>query len=322
MGIIAAQSITSSLTQTVLNQFHSCGANIKTIVKGVPRLFELLNLTQELHPTIMTIGLRDASSHYRRSIEYTTFKSLLSSYTLVPAPVWVNWYQPSHPPTTTGLLIVMNAQRIRTLHVAFELFEILCQYDDVSFVMNPQFEIFMWGCSPDDLEHDVLPRLNQTQVCGLINVQRVIETIDGLLLYTTPHRSLFQRLLTMPAVDPYVSVSNNIWDICRTLGIEAARMYLYRELREIMDPNILTVHLELLINQMSWGGTLQSISRYSVRCDSSAVFTKASFEESMLNFLNAIFHEEDDHLDEVSSTIVTGQRSKVGTGFFGVLFAS
>ena len=54
VGIICAQSITSALTQSILNQFHSCGANNKTITKGLPRLLELLNLTQKLNTCSIT----------------------------------------------------------------------------------------------------------------------------------------------------------------------------------------------------------------------------------------------------------------------------
>jgi len=39
----------------------------------------------------------------------------------------------------------------------------------------------------------------------------------------------------------------------------------------------------------------------------------------MLNFLNAVFLGEEDPLTDVSSNIVVGQRTSVGTGFFHLI---
>jgi hypothetical protein len=59
VGVIAAQSIGSEITQLTLNTFHASGiASASAAVRGVPRLRELLSVTKNMKTPIMTIRLR------------------------------------------------------------------------------------------------------------------------------------------------------------------------------------------------------------------------------------------------------------------------
>ena len=311
VGIIAAQSIASSLTQSVLNQFHSCGSNIKMSTKGVQRLSSLLNLTQKTPSTIYRLSFNSNDQYKRSDFEYKIFKDFVIDYFLTDRPEWVTWYIDNAD--TSGILIKLDYKK---------MYSFKCQLPSLPYshyVTNPFFEIYIWGDSQEELEQVYLPQIFEIYMCGIKYINCMYETRENILAVAVYNQYLFRTILTMPSIDPNKTVSSNPWDIYFQFGIEAARMYLFSECREIMDKKLNPLHIELLVNQITWTGILQSVTRFSLREDNSAIFTKASFEESMLNFLNAAYNEDEDTLVEMSSTIVTGQRTKVGSGFFDLI---
>lgn len=58
VGLIAAQSIGEPATQMTLNTFHQAGASKSNVTRGVPRLEELLSLTDKLKNPSVTIRLK------------------------------------------------------------------------------------------------------------------------------------------------------------------------------------------------------------------------------------------------------------------------
>jgi DNA-directed RNA polymerase II subunit RPB1 len=85
-GIIAAQSIGETTTQMTLNTFHLAGVAAKSgMTRGVPRLKELLTVTQNPKATSLTIFLRpdirknkEEARRLAQELEFTTLKDLVS----------------------------------------------------------------------------------------------------------------------------------------------------------------------------------------------------------------------------------------------------
>ena len=70
----------------------------------------------------------------------------------------------------------------------------------------------------------------------------------------------------------------------------------------------------LLVDRMTHGGGIASITRYTMKKDESGPFGKASFEETMDNFLNAATRGEIEPTQGVSASIICGKKAAVGTG--------
>ena len=73
-------------------------------------------------------------------------------------------------------------------------------------------------------------------------------------------------------------------------------------------------HAMLLVDRMTHGGTIASISRYTLKKDECGPFGKASFEESLENFMAAGAQGDTETTDGVSASIICGKRSAIGTG--------
>ena len=110
---------------------------------------------------------------------------------------------------------------------------------------------------------------------------------------------------------------NNMWEIYNTLGIEAVRKFLINEFNEIITSggiNVDKVHLELLADSMTCTGSITSVSRYGIGRNETGPLTKASFEQSLDNMLIAAYRSEIESIKSVSSSVILGQCSKIGSG--------
>lgn len=123
----------------------------------------------------------------------------------------------------------------------------------------------------------------------------------------------FKSLLELDIVDHTKTLSNNIWDIYELLGIEAVKNYLYVQLMEILD-GIEFCHIKLIVDQMTFGGSISSISRHTVKINESGPLSKATFEESVANILIAASRGLTDFLKDISAQVMTGKRICAGTG--------
>ena len=127
----------------------------------------------------------------------------------------------------------------------------------------------------------------------------------------------FAGLLGVDKFEMARTMSNNMWDIYNCLGIEAARQYLYEELWNLVTSDgafINPCHILLLVDIMTHHGNIVSISRYGMKKEQRGFLARSSFEESVEHFLNAAFFSEKDKLKCVSSSIICGKRSNMGTG--------
>lgn len=123
----------------------------------------------------------------------------------------------------------------------------------------------------------------------------------------------FKKVLAHLDVDFTRTLSNNIWDMYFTLGVEAVRQYMIDEFGKIME-GINICHVMLLVDKMTFNGSIASISRYSMRKEESGPLGKCSFEETLDNILGAGVYGLEETTKGVSASIICGKMAKTGTG--------
>jgi DNA-directed RNA polymerase II subunit RPB1 len=133
--------------------------------------------------------------------------------------------------------------------------------------------------------------------------------------------SNLKEILAIDYIDTARTYSNDIREIYRTLGIEAARQCIYNELAEAFSDTtyINYHHMSLLCDRMCATQKMVSIFRHGINNDDIGPIAKASFEETPEMFLRAARHAELDIMTGVSSNIMCGQEGYYGTGSFQVL---
>src|SRR5439155_24883768 len=117
-------------------------------------------------------------------------------------------------------------------------------------------------------------------------------------------------VLNLPNVDLTNTISNDVWEIYKVYGIEAARSCLIHEINEVLEysgTSITQRHIDLLVDVMTNQGTLVSVDRHGVNKTDSGPLHRASFEETTTQITNASIFNEVDMMTGVSGNIMFGQ---------------
>ena len=130
-----------------------------------------------------------------------------------------------------------------------------------------------------------------------------------------------KEIMSCDMIDADRTYSNDIQEVYRTLGIEAARKCILTELEEAFSDTtyINHHHLSMLCDRICATKKMVSVFRHGINNDDIGPIAKASFEETPEMFLRAARHGELDLMTGVSSNIMCGQDGYFGTGAFQVL---
>lgn len=354
VGITVAHSIGEMNTQLTLNTFHKCGQSEKSVVKGVPRSQELLNVTKHPKTVSSTIYLKKRCMTLQETRQIVghnlvclTLKDLSESIEIILDKEYDEWYNifrivynnNSFEEYKHCLKIKLRknvlfkyridikeiADKIESsyddLHCVFSTDDI-CEIDIFVDVSNIKFtETQVLFVTPENkeeiyLDEVVQPTLEKMVIFGIPGIENIYYIKDD----KTDEWMIeadgcdFRKLLGHPIVDMSRLYSNNVWDVYENLGIEAARELLISENMQIME-GINLCHIKLLIDKMTFNGIPNSISRYTLRKDESGPLSKSSFEESTDILIKAGFAGDTEKVKGISASIICGKKGKIGSGF-------
>jgi DNA-directed RNA polymerase beta' subunit len=359
VGILTAQSIGERQTQQTLNTFHSAGMAIKTVITGVPRFSELLNATKEPKARSSQIFFKrnnDSIQNLRNLIGNTIrefkFKNLITKYKIHKDKEREDWYDmfdliyPDNIGYSSlgGYSISFNMNKELLYEYKISLESIVNRIDSslegVICVFSPDFlgkiDIFV-DTSEIEVAEDmdnfedacryhlrdvVIPSLFQVHICGIQFVENLFLDKKGNEWFGDTEGSNFQEILGLSIVDQSRVLSNDMWEIYHTLGIEAARNFLIDEFTSVISSDGTDVndsHAILLVDLMTFSGNIVAISRYGHKKENCGPMAKASFEESLENFLKAGVFGEKESTNGVSASVMLGKVPRVGTGLCDVL---
>lgn len=159
-------------------------------------------------------------------------------------------------------------------------------------------------------------KLYVTRVQGVRGIEKtVLSEKDGEYVIKTTG-SNFKAVLKLKEIDPNRTITNDIKEVAKVLGIEAGRMAIINELKPILGDTIkLDVrHLILLADAMTFMGEIQGIVRTGINREKASPFARATFEQTIKHLLDASFENQRENLNGVVENIIVGQPVKVGTG--------
>jgi DNA-directed RNA polymerase II subunit RPB1 len=129
-------------------------------------------------------------------------------------------------------------------------------------------------------------------------------------------------LLAMDTIDVSRTMTNDIQEVFKVLGVEAARQAILNELRDVIEFDggyIDYHHMGLLCDRMTCNTSMVAVFRHGINNDDIGPLAKASFEETPEMFFRAARHGELDNMRGLSANVMTGQEGFFGTGAFSVV---
>lgn len=116
--------------------------------------------------------------------------------------------------------------------------------------------------------------------------------------------------------------NNNIMEVARVLGIEAARSTIIQQIEYTMEQHGMTIdsrHTMLLADCMTNKGEVLGITRFGIAKMKDSVLMLASFEKTTDHLFDAALHGRVDDVTGVSECIIMGIPMPTGTGLFKVM---
>ncbi|QLK24780.1 DNA-directed RNA polymerase subunit A'' [Natrinema zhouii] len=315
VGTVSAQSIGEPGTQLTMNTFHYAGVAEIDVTQGLPRLIELVDARKTPDTPMMTIYLEDEYATEREKAHEVVW-NIEATGILALGDVSTNV-------ADMRVQISLNKDTLdERLITAEEVAEIIEDSLDVS--TNQQGTNIEFG--PEEPSYrdllQLVEELREITFKGIEEVSRVVirreelEEGEEFVLYT--EGSAFGDALDIEGVDASRSTCNNIHEINRNLGIEAAREAIIEETNNTLaeqgldDVNVR--HLMLVADMMSNRGEVESIGRHGISGSKESVLARAAFEVTVNHLLNAAIHGEVDDLDGVTENVIVGKPIKLGTG--------
>ena len=313
VGIVAAQSIGEPGTQMTMRTFHYAGVGAIYITLGLPRIIEIVDARKKLSTPTMKVKMvgefaseRNKAEKIAMEIEETHIRDIATVKAAIEdMSVW----------------IVLNAKELKRRYIMSD--EVEQTIKDigtdllVEVVGGGKLRIHV----KDKTYHDLLrleAKVSNTLVKGIDGIKRALVRRDPggeYVLYT--EGSALKKVLKVEGVDSRRTTTNNINEISDVLGIEAARNAIIEEMASTLDEQGLDVdprHITLIADTMTMDGVVKQIGRHGIAGEKASVLSRAAFEVTVDNLLEAAMHGETDALKGVTENVIVGQPIKLGTG--------
>jgi DNA-directed RNA polymerase subunit A" len=310
------------VTHNTMNTFHYAGVAEIDVTQGLPRLIELVDARKEPDTPMMTVHLedeyavdRDRAHEVVWNIEATKILKLGDVSTNV-ADMLVQ--------------VALNEDTLRERWPTVEEPVMVAEEIAETIESNLGVETTQRGLvievGPEQPSYrdllQLVEELREIVFKGIEDISRVVirkeetDHDEEFVLYT--EGSEFGDVLAIEGVDASRTTCNNIHEIHRNLGIEAAREAIIEETMNTLEEqgldDVNTRHLMLVADMMTNEGTIESIGRHGISGSKDSVLARAAFEVTVNHLLDAAIHGEVDELDGVTENVIVGKPIKLGTG--------
>ncbi|RJT04125.1 MULTISPECIES: DNA-directed RNA polymerase subunit A'' [Halococcus] len=315
VGTVSAQSIGEPGTQMTMNTFHYAGVAEIDVTQGLPRLIELVDARKTPDTPMMTVYL-DGEYATDREKAHEVVWNIESTRILALGDVSTN---------VADMLVQvsLNQQTLDERMIsAEEVAEIIEDSLGVDVARNGTTIEF--GPAQPSYRGllQLVEELREIVFKGIEDVSRVVirkeelEEGEEFVLYT--EGSAFGDALDIEGVDASRTTCNNIHEVYRNLGVEAAREIIIEETMNTLEEqglgDVNIRHLMLVADIMTAEGTIESIGRHGISGSKDSVLARAAFEVTVNHLLDAAVHGEVDDLNGVAENVIVGKPIKLGTG--------
>jgi len=308
VGIVSAQSIGEPGTQMTLRTFHYAGVREQNVTLGLPRLIEIVDARRVPSTPIMVIYLNEK---YRKSRESAVKVARKLVYTTLEDLAQAIYQDPLHGEIVVELNKTMMMDREVTIEDLKERVKIpncTVRFDENKVYIKPK---------KIEALKKLLNRISSLYIKGIQGIKRVLVTEEHGEWVIRTDGSNLPKVLEVCGVDTTRTTTNNIHEIAKTLGIEAARNALIHEAKSVLEEQGLDVdirHVMLVADMMTSTGEIQQIGRHGVSGKKASVLARAAFEITVPNIVEAAIRGESDPLKGVTENVIVGQSIPVGTG--------
>ncbi len=308
VGIVAAQSIGEPGTQMTMRTFHYAGV-AEQVPLGLPRLIELVDARRTPKKPMMDIYLtHEFENSEKKAIE---LGEDLEEVDLKKISVIAEDF------TNKSLTVTLDESLIKEKGLTVGEVVKKIKAGTTGTVETDHNKITIKFKLALRSIRRMTNRLRDLHIKGVKDIKRavVIPGKNGRFIRTGGTN--LADVLTRKGVDTTRTYTNDVKEIEKVFGIEAARNAIVREIQEVMDSQNLKVdirHIMLLADAMTMDGSIKSVGRHGLSGQKAGILARAAFEETIKHLIAAAIKADEDKLVGVTENIIIGQMIPVGTG--------
>ncbi len=322
VGTIAAQSVGEPGTQMTMRTFHYAGVVELNVTLGLPRLIEVVDARKKISTPTMDIYFTD---EYKNDEEFIRkMGNKIGKITLNDVIKNFNVNYMDNIITAEIDQDILDERRLELYEVTSEIEKTFKQV-----TINNNLLSFETTFSNDEEKIQqgirelrlLADKIRDLQISGVKGIGKVVIRHEHNEWVIHTEGSNIGAILKIPGVDIVKTTTNDIFEIEKVLGIEAARNAIIHELYTTMEEQGLSVdirHIMLVADMMTSDGVVKSIGRHGISGEKSSVLARAAFEETGKHLLNASIRGETDQLTGIIENVIVGQPIPHGTGSVGI----
>ncbi|HII15738.1 MAG TPA: DNA-directed RNA polymerase subunit A'' [Nanoarchaeota archaeon] len=318
IGIVTAESFGEPGTQMTLRTFHFAGVAEANVTLGLPRLIEIFDARKDISTPIMEIYLKKQPKDEKELeklialIKEIKFSEVLAEITINIAKMIIE--------------VKLNRKRMKDLEIrddpllkalrtTLKTVDILDK-DDL-LIMKPKVkELTLPGL------YAIKERIKEVHVKGIEGIKQVLPVKRNEELILISSGTNLKKVIEIEEVDASKTTSNDIFEIAKVLGIEAARNGIVREVSKVLHDQGLEIddrHIMFVSDLMTTTGTVKGVTRSGITGEKESVLARASFETPIVHLINASMVGEIDKLNSVVENVLINQPIPLGTGLPGLV---
>lgn len=311
VGVVAAQSIGEPGTQMTMRTFHYAGV-AEQVPTGLPRLIEIVDARRAPKKPLMDIHLeKNIAKNEEKAMRIAEEIEGISLGKV--ADIEENFAK-------RLIIVTIDEKLLREEAVSLsdvkKLIKGLAGEEVEDGETRSQLKIKVKGGKLRAIRK-MSNKLGQLHLKGIKNISRSMVIRGGDEFVIRTGGSNIAEVIKWNGVDSTRIYTNDIKEVERELGIEAARNAIIQEVKMVLDTQGLDVdlrHIMLLADAMTMDGSVKSVGRHGLSGGKAGILARAAFEETIKHLVAAAIKSDEDMLVGVTENIIIGQSIPVGTG--------
>lgn len=359
VGELAGQSIGQPITQCTLSGFHTTGIENVTTTKGIPKINEILNASDNPKNINCLIYLKKDETKFKdisdvrlwanKYMKEITIGYLLKKYKIIDtihdSTFTKDFYKTFQKYYSTTQYKLLNTTH-HCVRLYFDINKLWLhrmnfyrianilenKFSDICCVWTPEnigiMDLYIDISQIDEDEYSdffekiVLSEIKKLRLTNCSNISDAFVRISDQGFVIDTNGSNLEYVFSLDEVDEVKTITNDIREIYKMFGIQATYEFLIHTIEDILaaeGTGVSKRHLSILASVMTFTGELSSINRYGIQCQLSSTLSNSSFEQTLDNFIKASVIGTKDNTNDVSASIICGSLANIGTNMFGVM---
>ena len=314
IGIVTAESFGEPGTQMILRTFHFAGVAELNVSLGLPRLIEIFDARKTIATPSMEIYLNkeynndaDKVKKIAATIKQTVFKDLVSEFSINMVKMQVE--------------VLLNKRQMREIGITSPTVVRILQESLKNCIVKEAEEriILKIKGEKDELldTYKLKEKAKAVFIKGIKGITHVLPIKRGNEFIILTAGTNLKKVLQVKEIDTSRTVTNDIHEITKVLGVEAARQAIIKETSKVIKDQGLDIdirHIMFIADVLTVSGSFKGITRSGITGEKESVLARASFETPIKHIVNAALSGEKDELNSVIENVIINQPVPVGTG--------